>query len=65
MWEHPLTDEEFQRMLNAVPEVVGDDLPEGWKYFLEGLWWPGLRVSEAINLYWDRRDRLSVDFSGE
>ncbi|WP_158261251.1 MULTISPECIES: tyrosine-type recombinase/integrase [Pirellulaceae] len=61
----PLTDEEFQRMLDAVPEVVGDDLAEGWKYFLEGLWWSGLRVSEAINLYWDRRDRLSVDFSGE
>lgn len=61
----PLTDEEFQRMLAAVPEVVGDDLVEGWRYFLEGLWWSGLRVSEAIDLYWDRRDRLSVDFSGE
>ncbi|MEW4454295.1 hypothetical protein AB1L30_16595 [Bremerella sp. JC817] len=61
----PLTDEEFQRMRDAVPQVVGDDLAEGWKYFLEGLWWSGLRVSEAIDLYWDRRDRLSVDFSGE
>lgn len=61
----PLTDDEFQRMLDAVREVVGDDLAEGWKYFLEGLWWSGLRVSEALNLYWDRRDRLSVDFSGE
>ncbi|MHC2067365.1 tyrosine-type recombinase/integrase [Bremerella sp. T1] len=61
----PLTDEEFQRMLDAVPEVVGDELAEGWKYFLEGLWWSGLRVSEAINLYWDRRDRLSVDFTGD
>lgn len=61
----PITEEEFQRMLDAVPEVVREELVDGWKYFLEGLWWSGLRVSEAINLYWDRRDRISVDFSGE
>ncbi|WP_197443238.1 site-specific integrase [Lignipirellula cremea] len=31
--------------------------------YLKGMWWSGLRVSESLELYWDRLDRLCVDFS--
>ncbi|MBU4400379.1 MAG: site-specific integrase [Planctomycetes bacterium] len=36
-----------------------------WRFFLEGLWWGGLRLGEALNLYWNRADRLQVDLSGK
>jgi integrase len=42
------------------PEAV-----ESWKYLLRGLWWSGLRLGEALNLYWDRTDKLCVDLSGK
>ena len=29
-----------------------------------GLWWSGLRLGEALNLYWDRPDKLCVDLTG-
>jgi len=61
----PLTPEEFQRMLDVVPDVVGESRAESWRYFLRGLWWSGLRLQEATQLYWDRQDRLSVDFTNE
>lgn len=51
-------------MLAAVRKVVPADEVDGWRFFLRGLWWSGLRLNEAINLYWDRRDRLHVDLSG-
>lgn len=35
-----------------------------WQYYLEGLWWSGLRLAESLELYWDRPDRLCVDLSG-
>jgi len=33
---------------------------DAWCYYLEGLWWSGLRLAESIELYWDRPDRLHV-----
>lgn len=32
---------------------------------LEGLWWSGLRRGEALDLWWDRDDKLSIDLSGK
>ncbi len=40
------------------------DTDETWKHLLRGLWWSGLRLDEALNLYWDRSDRLCVDLTG-
>jgi hypothetical protein len=28
------------------------------------MWWLGLRLTESLDLYWDRQDRLCVDLSG-
>jgi integrase len=65
----PITLEEFERMLANVAAVVGDAAAPSWKRLLEGLWHSGLRLSEALALYWDRADCpdgkcLEVDLSG-
>ena len=74
----PITTEEFERMLGKVSEALFGkpkeataeqldgqrDVAETWKQLLRGLWWSGLRLGEALALYWDRSDRLCVDLSG-
>ncbi len=35
-----------------------------WRHLLRGLWLSGLRLGEALELYWDRDDRLCVDLTG-
>jgi integrase len=61
----PITAEEFERMLAKVGEVVGNEAAPSWVRYLQGLWWSGLRLSESIDLYWDRADRFCVDLSGK
>lgn len=58
------TDEEFKKILEIVPSVVGEECADSWKHFLEGLWWSGLRLSEALQLSWDRYEKLRIDFQG-
>jgi integrase len=45
--------------------VVGEAAAPSWQHYLEGLWWSGLRLAESLELWWDRRDRLCVDFNGK
>lgn len=70
----PLTLEEFERMLDAVPKVIKmvrstkedkANVVNSWKFYLRGLWFSGLRLAESLELYWDRDDKLSLDFSGK
>lgn len=61
----PITDEEFQRMLDVVPEVVGEDATESWRFFLRGIWCSGLRLSESLEVYWDRQDKIQIVLDGE
>ena len=61
----PITTEEFERMLAKTASVVGDTATPSWLYYLRGLWLSGLRLTESLDLYWDRDDRLSVDLSGK
>lgn len=49
----PITREEYERMLAAVPAVVGRESAKCWRRLLAGLWWSGLRLGEALHLYWD------------
>jgi integrase len=58
------TDQEFKKMLETIPEVVGEECAASWKQFLEGLWWSGLRLSEGLQLSWDRYEKLRIDFQG-
>ena len=54
----PIALEEFERMMEKVPEIVGDAAAAAWTYYLRGLWASGLRLSESLELWWDREDRL-------
>lgn len=51
----PITKEEFERMLASTEKVsaIGPKRAGEWKQFLNGLWWSGLRLSEAVHLTWD------------
>lgn len=48
----PITTEEFERILQRLPEVVKTEHIGGWFHLLLGLWWSGLRLSDALQLRW-------------
>ena len=54
----PITAEEFERMLATVPAVVGAAAVAEWIRYLRGLWTGGLRLSESLDLWWDRPDKI-------
>ena len=57
--------EEFDRMLTAVPKVVGEAATESWNFYLKGLDASGLRLTESLVLRWDDApDAIVVDYSG-
>jgi len=60
----PLSDSEFNLILDATPQIVGDTRAPAWQHSLNGLWLSGLRLGEAIELSWDRSDVIAVDLSG-
>ncbi len=60
----PVTTEEYERMLAAVPKVRPDDSAV-WVRLLTGLWLSGLRLGEALALSWDWEAGFSVDLSGK
>ena len=60
----PITTEEFERLLSKTESVVGAAAAQSWQHFLTGLWWSGLRLSEGLDLWWDRQDKLRVDMDG-
>ena len=61
----PVTTEEFERMLAAVPGVTKKaETAESWKTLLRGLWLSGLRLEEAMQLHWTDERLMSVDLSG-
>lgn len=61
----PLTEEEFDRLILAIPKVVGADRAPSWEFLLRGLWLSGLRLDESLNLYWSGDDVFRVDLSGK
>lgn len=60
-----ITAEEFDRMVEKVPKVVGESSAEAWIHFLRGMWLSGLRLTESLNLTWDDSSKLMVDMDGE
>lgn len=48
-----ISGEEFDRILDVVPKVCGEDKAAEWVVFLQALRHSGLRISEALELYWD------------
>lgn len=60
-----ITGEEFDRMIAATPKVVENSAADSWKFYLQGLWLSGLRLSESIELSWsDTSGAIVVDLGG-
>jgi len=57
-----ITEEEFDRMLAAAVHVVGSHGVDAWTRYLRGLWCSGLRLSESLEFWWDREDRMHPVF---
>ena len=49
----PITGEEFERMIVAVPKAVGELAADSFRFYLQGLWSSGLRLEESLTLRWD------------
>lgn len=61
----PITGEEFDRMIEAVPAIVENVASKSWQFYLRGLWASGLRLSESLTLRWDAGPgAIVVDLSG-
>ena len=54
----PITAEEFQKMLAATAEVVGQQAADSWKHVLRGLWESALRLEELMNVSWDKHGTI-------
>jgi integrase len=59
----PITEEEFQRMLDATPEVVGPQAVASWQFALRVLWESGLRVGDLMDLHWDQEGHIRPKWS--
>ncbi len=56
-----------KKMRMSAPKLsdeVRTQVVDTWKRFLTGLWLSGLRLGEALDLWWDDDTKLTVDFSG-
>lgn len=61
----PITAEEFERMLESTPKVVGEKAAGSWRFYLRGLWASGLRLEESLSLRWDDAPgAIVVDLEG-
>jgi len=56
--------EEFDRMIAAVPKIVGDERAAEWQRLFRGLWLSGFRVGESMALSWDEGAGIVVDIAG-
>jgi integrase len=54
----PIAGEEFERMLDAVPKVVGNGPAEEWRFALKILWESGFRIADLLDFSWDDIERI-------
>jgi integrase len=59
----PISTEEFERMLAAVPAIRPRDA-DNWIHYLTGLWLSGLRLEESTLISWDDDAAISVELGG-
>jgi integrase len=59
-----ITEEEFDRLLAAVPKIRPNDAP-AWIRYLRGLWLSGLRLEESQRLSWDEEAPFYADLRGK
>ena len=54
----PISGEEFDRLLEAVPAVVGERQAASWRFVLQILWESAFRVGDVMDFSWDDERRL-------
>lgn len=54
----PITAEEFDRLIAAVPDVVGKKQAASWKFVLQILWESAFRVGDVMDFSWDDERRI-------
>jgi integrase len=54
----PITGEEFERMLEVVPKVVGTGPAASWRFALMLLWESGFRIADLMDFSWDDITRI-------
>ena len=54
----PISEKEFLRMLDAVPQVVGETATDSWQFALRLLWESGFRIGDMMNFSWDDEKRI-------
>lgn len=50
----PITEDEFTKMLDVTPSVVGEAAAASWQFVLRGLWESALRLEELMNVSWNK-----------
>jgi integrase len=54
----PITAEEFELMLAAVPKVVGESPAGEWRFAMKILWDSGFRIGDLLDFSWDDNARI-------
>ncbi|QDT41774.1 Tyrosine recombinase XerC [Gimesia alba] len=54
----PVTIEEFESMLDATREVVGEKPAESWQFVLQILWESAFRIGDVMNFSWDDERKI-------
>lgn len=54
----PITTEEFERMLEATPEVVGKSSADSWQFALQVLWESGFRIGDLMDFHWTDENHI-------
>ncbi|MCO8124756.1 site-specific integrase [Stieleria sp. TO1_6] len=49
----PITGEELDRMIEAIPRVVGKNEAPSWQFALRVLWYSGFRVGDLMDFHWE------------
>ena len=49
--------------VDSILVEVNPAVVESWRHYMTGLWLSGLRLTESLQLYWDRPDRLCVELN--
>jgi integrase len=51
---------------DSIPVEISPKAVASWRHYLTGLWLSGLRLTESLEVYWDRPDdRLCIDLEGK
>ncbi len=54
----PIDEAEFEKLLSAIPDVVGKEAKESWIYVVRALWESALRIDELMHVSWNEASKI-------